>query len=192
MAKGLNKLIIEEVGLQDPHIKELNKYFKEVKLHKKDFLITPGQTCNFIGFVEQGVLRSFIPNKGDEFNLDFNLPNTFVSSYRSFLTRMPTHGCIQALSETTIHSISYTDYNKLLDFSKEWYKLGKYIADSLFIKKCKRETSLLMDNAAERYQLLLENYPNIEQLVPQYHIASYLGIRPESLSRIKSLTYINE
>ena len=54
---------------------------------------------------------------------------------------------------------------------------GKYIADTLFIKKCRKETSLLMDNALDRYKLLLQTYPNIEQHVSQYHIASYLGIK---------------
>ena len=69
-----------------------------------------------------------------------------------------------------------------------YYKpLMKYIADTLFIKKCRKETSLLMDDALERYKLLLRTYPHIEQHVSQYHIASYLGIKPESLSRLKSL-----
>ncbi len=73
-----------------------------------------------------------------------------------------------------------------------YYKLGKFISDSLFLKKCKRETSLLMDSTNDKYKFLLDLYPQIEQVVPQYHIASYLGIKPESLSRMKSLTYINE
>jgi len=60
-------------------------------------------------------------------------------------------------------------------------------ADTLFIKKCRKETSLLMDNALARYKLLLETYPKIEQHVSQYHIASYLGIKRESLSRLKTL-----
>ena len=83
--------------------------------------------------------------------------------------------------------MSKSDYDQLLQESNEWYKLGKYIADTLFIKKCRKETSLLMDNALGRYKLLLQTYPNIEQDVSQYHIASYLGIKPESLNRLKSL-----
>ena len=75
----------------------------------------------------------------------------------------------------------------MLQESNEWYKLGKYIADTLFIRKCRKESSLLMDSALDRYKLLLRTCPHIEQHVSQYHIASYLGIKPESLSRLKSL-----
>ena len=84
------------------------------------------------------------------------------------------------------------DYDNLLKTSDEWYKLAKHISDDYFLRKCKRQTSLLMDTAKDRYDLLLTTYPGIEQWVPQYHIASYLGIKPESLSRIKSLTYIKK
>jgi hypothetical protein len=84
--------------------------------------------------------------------------------------------------------LSKSDYQKLLNTDSDFYKLSKLISETLFIRKCKRETTLLMDSAQERYAFLLKNYPKIEQLIPQYQIASYLGIKPESLSRIKSLT----
>ena len=108
------------------------------------------------------------------------------------MTQTPSIGDIQALSESVVYILNISDYRKLLEVNSEYNKLGKYISDYLFIKKCKRETSLLMDSANDRYEFLLNLYPQIEQFVPQYHIASYLGIEPESLSRLKSLTYINE
>lgn len=145
-----------------------------------------------MGFVEGGVLRTYVHKEGEEYNIDFHVPNSFVSGYKSFLTQMPTKAYIQALSDTTIYFISYSDYNKLLSNSTDWYRFGKYIADTFFNTKCERESALLMDSAIERYKLLLIAYPKIEQLVAQYHIASYLGIKPESLSRIKPLTYINK
>ncbi len=149
---------------------------------KKKFLIEAGDICSFIGFIQEGVLRTYVHNEADEYNIDFHLPNSFVSGYKSFLTQTPTKAYIQALSDTTIYIVSYSDYHNLLKDSTDWYRFGKYIADSLFIKKCKRESSLLMDSAIERYKLFLKAYPQIEQLVAQYHIASYLGIKPESLS----------
>ena len=75
----------------------------------------------------------------------------------------------------------------LLNESKAWFKVAKYISDTLFVKKCQKDISFLMNTAYERYKLLLQTYPNVEQLVPQYQIASYIGIEPESLSRLKSL-----
>ncbi len=184
--------LVDTLDFNDGQLMQLDQVVNAVTLQKNDYLIKAGSICGFIGFVESGVLRSYILKEGNEFNVDFYLPGSFVSSYTSFLTRQPTNTNIQALSGSAICTISYPDYNNLLKTGVEWYRLGKLIADTLFLKKCKREKSLLMDSAGDRYHLLLKTYPQIEQLVAQYHIASYVGIKPESLSRIKSLTYINK
>ena len=188
----LKEIFIEKAGLEEVYYNEFFKLLKEVKLKKREYLLRENSVCKFMGFVVEGSLRSYIQKDGDEFNVEFYLPNYFISAYTSFITQTPANGNIQALENTSIYTISHTDFQNLLNKSTGWYKLGKFISDELFIRKCKRQTSLLMDQAADRYQLLLETYPKIEQHVSQYHIASYLGIRPESLSRIKSLTYIND
>lgn len=185
-------ILIEKCGYNKDYIDQIENCIKKVCLQKHDFLSKAGSVCSYIGFVESGILRSFIFKEDNEFNIDFYLPGSFVSSYTSFLTRLPANTNIQALSDTKVYTISYSDYNNLLKKATDWNILGKFIADTLFMKKCKREKSLLKDSAEERYKLLLETYPEIEQLVAQYHIASYIGIKPESLSRIKSLTYINK
>lgn len=188
----LKDIFINEIGLNEEHLFQFGKILKRVHLQKKEFLIEVGDICSFIGFVQEGVLRTYVHNEAEEFNIDFHLPKSIVSAYKSFLTQTPTKTYIQALSDTVIYTISHSDYYSLLKNTTDWYRFGKYIADTLFIIKCKRESSLLMDSAIERYNSLLMEYPQIEQLVAQYHIASYLGIKPESLSRIKSLTYINK
>lgn len=190
--EALKNLLQQEFGYDNHLLHQLDKVMNVIHLKKKDYLIRAGSVCSFIGFIETGVLRSFILKDGDEFNLDFYLTGSFVSSYTSFLTQLPAKTSIQALSNATVYSVSYEGFNNLLKSSAEWYKLGKYISDTLFIKKCRREKTLLINSAEERYNILLRTYPRIEQLVAQYHIASYLGIKPESLSRIKSLTYINK
>ncbi|MDX5422250.1 MAG: cyclic nucleotide-binding domain-containing protein [Hymenobacteraceae bacterium] len=188
----IRNIIMGELKLSEEHFERFIGSGKMIDLPKKEFLIKAGTTCTFIGFVEEGVLRSFFQKGGDEFNLDFYLSASFVSAYTSFLTQLPTHGSIQALADSRVFLVSHAAYHELLREDDSWYRLGKYLSDSLFIRKCRREASLLVDSALERHRLLLQAYPTIEQLVPQYHIASYLGIQPESLSRIKSLTYIKE
>jgi CRP-like cAMP-binding protein len=132
-------------------------------------------------------LRSFIEQGVEEFIKDFYFEGSIVVSYGSFLSGKPSIASIQALEDTYLITLSRTAYFQLLKESNEWYKFGKYISDCLLIKKCRRESSFLMEDAFERYKLLLKTYPHIEQLVSQYYIASYLGIKPESLSRLKSL-----
>lgn len=190
--KAIEEILIHKVGLGEDLYPEIEKVLKKVKLKKKELLIREGEVCSFIGLLDTGVLRSYILKDGSQFNIDFYTPSSFVSSYTSFLTQTPSVGFIQALASSELYLIDRSDYIRLIATNPSYYKLGNYISNSLFIRKCKRETSLLMDSAAARYAFLLDLYPGIEQLVPQYHIASYLGIQPESLSRVKSLTYINE
>lgn len=188
----LRQLFTDRIKLDNDHYEQFMSLSKTVLLQKKEFLIKENTICSFIGFVESGVLRSILMKDGQEFTSDFFFSGSFVSVYTSFLQQTPAMVTIQAISPATIYCLSYSHFNYLLDTSSEWYKLGKYIADSFFFKKCIRETSLLQDSATERYHLLLNTFPAIEQLVTQRHIASYLGIKPESLSRIKALTYIKK
>jgi CRP-like cAMP-binding protein len=189
--EALRRLFLEKLKLQKEHYDQFMDLSKTVQLPKKVYLIKEYTICSFIGFLETGVLRSILVKEGEEFTSDFFFEGSFVSVYTSFLKQTPAMVSIQAISPAMVRCMSHTQFNELLDSSSEWYKLGKYIADSFFFKKCKRETSLLQDSATERYKFLLETFPGIEQLVTQRHIASYLGIKPESLSRIKALTYIN-
>ncbi len=184
---SLHSIITEKLEYSESDYARLLEYSEIKTFPKKEFLLRTGKPCAFIGFVESGVLRSFREKDGEEYISDFYVPGSFITSYRSFLTEEPSVGAIQALENSRILFISRLDYDALLKESAHWYRFAKYIADTLFIKKCIKETSLLMDSAEDRYKLLLKTYPQIEQHVAQYHIASYLGIKPESLSRIKSL-----
>jgi len=190
--KTLISLFSEKFGLNTWQIERLSALLKIKELSKKDHLIRQGTVCNFIGFVSSGTLRSYIKNNEGEYNNDFYFDNDVVSAYTSFLTRMPTNCNIEALTDSIIYYISYDDLETLADQDITFLKLSKHISDAFFIRKCKRETSFLKDSAAERLERLSLLYPGIEQRVSQYHIASYLGVKPESLSRIKLLTYINK
>ena len=145
----IKELIIEKVGLPNSSYERLIDITERISLKKKDFLLQQGKVCTFIGFVEKGTLRSYIEKDGEEYISDFYTDGSFTTSYRSFLTKEPSIGSIQALEDSLMLSLS--------------------------------------NSALDRYKLLLQTFPHIEQHVSQYHIASYLGIKPESLSRLKSL-----
>ncbi|MEO7044637.1 MAG: Crp/Fnr family transcriptional regulator, partial [Ferruginibacter sp.] len=118
--------------------------------------------------VTSGTLRSYVRNKEEECNNDFYLENSFVSAYTSYLTQMPTNCNIEALTDVEINYITYNQFNKLIALDSDFLKLGKYISDNFFIRKCKRETSFLKNTASERYENLSAIYPGIEQQVSQY------------------------
>ncbi|WP_316845800.1 Crp/Fnr family transcriptional regulator [Pedobacter psychrodurus] len=190
--ESLMSLFTEKLGLDMSHFELFRSQLKLKNLKKKEHLIREGSVCHFIGFVSSGTLRSYVMNEEGEFNNDFYFDHDFVSAYTSFLTQMPTNCNIEALTDSTIYTISSEKLNTLITQDSAFLKLGKYISDLYFIRKCRRETSFLKQTAAERLEGLSTLYPGIQQRVSQYHIASYLGIKPESLSRIKLLTYINK
>ncbi|MBZ4043183.1 Crp/Fnr family transcriptional regulator [Flavobacterium hibisci] len=188
----LKDIFIDKLGLEILHLEKFISLARTKKLKKKEFLIKEGAVCEFIGFVVSGKLRSYVQNEEQEFNNDFYLQNSLVTAYTSYLTQNPTNCNIEALGDTEIVYITNKQFNVLIEEDVRFLKLAKYISDVFFIKKCKRETSFLKNSATERFAQLCKAYPGIEQEISQYHIASYLGIKPESLSRIKLLTYINK
>lgn len=188
----LRKIFLQDVLLTPSQCEMFEGLLHPIHISKNDFLIREGSVCSIVGFVQTGVLRAFIKKEDKEFNNGFFFKDSIISAYTSFLTQTPASGSIQALEDSTLLCISYRQLQELHKQSADWYKLSNYIAEVFFIRKCKRECSLLKDSAQQRYEDLLVTHPLIEQRVAQYHIASYLGIKPESLSRIKSLTYINK
>lgn len=190
--ESLQAIFMETLGLNAALFEEFHNELHIKNLKKKEFLIQEGSVCDFIAIVISGTLRSYVQNNDGEFNNDFYLENNFVSAYTSFLTQMPTNCNIKALTDAKVYLMTREQFNVLIEKDNNFLKLAKYISDNYFIRKCKRETSFLKNSAAERLEMIRLLYPGIEQKVPQYHIASYLGIKPESLSRIKLLTYINK
>ena len=190
--ESLQAIFTETLGLNGNLFEEFHKELRIKNLKKKEFLIQEGSVCDFIAIVISGTMRSFVQNNDGEFNNDFYLENSFVSAYTSFLTQMPTNCNIEALTDVKLYYITHQQFNSLIEKDNSFMKLAKYISDTYFIRKCKRETSFLKNSAGQRLEMIRILYPGIEQKVPQYHIASYLGIKPESLSRIKLLTYINK
>jgi len=185
MNTELNVLFSKRLNLGPNYADKFQELVSTKVVKKNDFLISEGTVCNFLGIIISGSMRSFVRNEKQEFNNDFYFVNDFVSAYNSFLTRRPNACNIQALSDTEIYFLNYDQLNSLIDEDLEWLKLGKYVSDLFYIRKCERETSFLKHLATERLAIFLKNYPGIEQKVSQYHIASYLGIKPETLSRIK-------
>lgn len=183
----IEQILKKELKLSDDMCSRFLELVETKHLKKKELFVQQGKVCYSLGIIESGVLRSYIEKDAVEFIKDFYFPGSIVVSYGSFLTGEASIGSIQVLEETYLITLSRSSYGQLLQESSEWFKFGKYISDSLLIKKCRRETSFLMDNAFERYKLLLKTYPQVEQHLSQYYIAAYLGIKPESLSRLKSL-----
>ena len=169
---------------------ECDAYFKEVRekkqLDAKQFFVTEGHTCHELAFVNKGTLRMFYTSaEGKEINTRFFFEDDFVASYQSFLTQRPSRYSIQALTACELVTIPHSNLQAAYNQSHLWAKFGRIIAEKTYILAEQHSESLLFYNLEERYLKLLKTHPRIFEQVPLYHIASYLGIERESLSRLR-------
>ncbi len=172
--------------LTDEQWQYFEQFLKIKTLKKNDFLIEAGKTCKHVTYVNKGILRAYNLTDGKEFILAFFIENEYSSEYCSFLTKTPATYYIQAIEDCEVIDLHYDDIQKLYREIPILERFGRFIAENLFIMLSMRNVSLLADSPEERYLKLLKNsQSNLPQRVPQYMIASYLGITPEALSRIR-------
>ena len=153
---------------------------------KNEYRLRAGAICTHFYLVLKGVLRQFYTTaEGREFNKSFSLQDEPCGSFHSALTKMPSRFSIQALEDCQLLCFCFDDLNLLFDSDPHWARLGRRAAEMQTLINEEREASFLLDSAPTRYQNFLEQYPGLEDRIPHYHIASYLGITNVALSRIR-------
>ena len=151
---------------------------------KKTIIAEIGEVENHISFIEKGIVRLLIP-KEEKITYGFSFENEFISAYDSFLTQTPSQYQLETLVETSLLSITYSDLQKVYKHTKIGNLIGRLVAERLFIIKSNRALSLLNDSAEKRYFNLFTERPNLIKEIPLKYIASYIGVTPQSLSRIR-------
>ncbi|MBC8161210.1 MAG: Crp/Fnr family transcriptional regulator [Roseiflexaceae bacterium] len=161
--------------------------FHPRRVERGTMLLHAGDVPHTLLFVVSGLLRLFyLDTAGNEFTKSFCDTNDLVSAYSALLLGTPSRLFIDALEDTTLLVAEYSDYQALSAQHPCWARVNQKRAELLFIKKEQRESALLLDDAQTRYQQFLSEYPDLDRRVKQHHIASYLGITPVSLSRIRA------
>lgn len=152
---------------------------------KGDHLIVEGQTEQFIYFLNSGSTRHYFLQDGKEFTVDFRFAGDFVTAYYSLITREPSAVSITAMEATAVWMIPYTMLQAFYSRSKNGERIGRLIAEGAYVNRLRREMDLLSRTAEERYHALMAKHPDMARLISVKHLSSYLGIQPESLSRIR-------
>lgn len=153
---------------------------------KKKFILEEGQKCDYIAFIGEGIYRFYHIREGVEEVTAFFFPGDFVTNYRSFLTGQPSEHFVESMDESIIYKIYRKDLNELYDRHKNIERLGRLIAENLYLSVTKRLDSFLHASPEQRYRELQSRNSRLLQEVPQYMVASYLGVKPETLSRIRA------
>ncbi len=150
-----------------------------------EFFLKEGQVCKHAVFIEDGAFRFSKVNNGTELVTAFFFTGDFLSDYESFLTQSPSKYYVQALKKSNVYLISKKDLNELYSNYPTFERLGRLFAERLFLIMNKRLDTFLYETPEARYAELVNRNSKLLQEVPQYMIASYLGVKPESLSRIR-------
>ncbi|WP_427160906.1 Crp/Fnr family transcriptional regulator [Aliinostoc sp. HNIBRCY26] len=182
----LSSVLQTLVEMPADELAKLNSVFQEITLNTGEFLVRTGEIPSRIAFVVSGLLRLYYVNSaGSEFTKSFCPENHFVTAYGALILQQPANFFIEAIEDSLLLVIDYSQYLQLCAGNSCWQEINHKLIEALFLKKEKREAELLLDDATTRYKTFLQEYPNLDQRVKQYHIASYLGISPVSLSRIR-------
>lgn len=173
------------VKLQESEWDFIAAHFDRKVFNKNAIITRQGETESYLSFIETGIVRFYIPDNENELTFNFSFEKEFTCAYDSFLTQTPSDYELQALTETVVWQISYADLQKIYAQTKVGNYLGRFASEELFLSKSQRELSLLKHNAKERYLKLFTEQPNILKFIPLKYIASYIGITPQGLSRIR-------
>lgn len=178
--------------LQNKNLKYTNHYppifgeFTVFRSYKRDEIILEKDCIeDFVSYIHKGTVGMFLEKEGEDICYGLGFEESYISAYDSFLLRSPSQLNMIALENVVLSSISYEKLQIVLKTSIEGQEFGRKIAENLFIKSQQRIISFLMQSAEERYLSLISQRPEIFKKVKQKHIASYLGITPVSLSRIR-------
>jgi len=172
--------------LPPERVGELLTIGQERTLSSKEYFIRAGEIPTRFAYVKSGLFRYvYINDNGNEFTKSLIRENQFISSYSAMISRNPSYFFIESLEPSEILIIAYRDWQKLLQSDPFWTEFLLHLIEFGFSKKEKRERDLLLLNAENRYLNFLKEFPGMEKRIKQNIIASYLGIQPESLSRIR-------
>jgi CRP-like cAMP-binding protein len=163
------------------------KEISEFKTYKSNFQIDEfGKMPSKVYLLTSGVMRCYITSEtGKEFNKSFFFPMSFAGSLTALITNKPSKIVYETITACSVYEIDYNKLKALCEKDILISNLYRGILEKVFVHYEKRQLELISLNASQRYQRLKDDIPDIDKVVPQYHIASYLSITPVQLSRIR-------
>ena len=155
-------------------------------IKKGEFYIQAGQVPKKFAFVSKGLFRYlYVGDNGTEYTKNFIPEKNFLLAYSSMVLQEPSKMFIEALEDSTVYDIDYSEWLSLKNGNPCWNIFLIKLLEKAFMTKENRERELLLSNAEQRYEIFKIEFPNLDSRIRQHLIASYLGISPVSLSRIR-------
>ena len=174
------------VHFSDDEIEILEDMIEEVSLKKGDHFLKIGHVCRHLAYIGSGLTMHYHLHDGIEIPVDFLGEGEWVSYLKSLTSRTASDMGIKTLEDTTLFRLSADNLNRLLEMQPaKVMKIKNYYTEQSFIKNTQHGADMAMLNAKQRYQKFVHENAGLHNRIPQYYIAAYLGIKAESLSRIR-------
>ncbi len=172
--------------IEDETFEELLKHSRHISLKKGEYYVDFDEIPKTLGFLSEGVLRAyFLCDSGKEYNKSLFKGPHVVGAYTAVISRSPNKIAQQALTDCELILFDYDAVLKVYNTHRDLETFARVIGEKFYMEKEQKELEMALMEAEERYKLFKESHPNVDQLIPQYHIASYLGVSATQLSRIR-------
>ncbi|NOU48173.1 MAG: Crp/Fnr family transcriptional regulator [Bacteroidales bacterium] len=185
MYDKLIRIVKQIVQIDSDEEKIFLNVFSPKVIKKGDFFLKEGEVNNKLGFVVEGLVRYFVYKNNEESTLEFSKEGEFIAEYQSFLNQSESIQAIQAIEDTTLLVTDFEGLQSIYNKTKNGNLIGRIVIEFRFGHLMRQLLSIYMHTPEERYIHFLKTFPDLVQRIPQYHIASYVGVKPESLSRIR-------
>lgn len=187
MFAAFDKNITGSVSLSASELDLVHQLFQHKTCKKKTLLLNKGQVCNFEAYIIKGCVKKYYLNQnGDEVILQFAVEDWWISDMVSFTEQIPSLIYIETMEETELLQINFQNKEQLFKQVPQLERVFRLLVQRAYSVLENRFLTGVAASAEERYLNFIKKYPMLPQRVPQYQIASYLGITPEALSRIKA------
>lgn len=185
MISNLINILGNFANLEENEIKLIESSFEPYALPKGEFFLKEGEVSKYVGFLNKGLVRYFVDKDGEESTFEFTSEGEFIGDYQSFRNASVSVQNIQAIEDCELLVIDYPKIQNIYNTTKNGNLIGRQIITHRFEIMVNQILEAYMQNHQDRYRSFVEKYYGLTQRIPQYLIASYVGVRPESLSRIR-------
>ncbi|WP_194777643.1 Crp/Fnr family transcriptional regulator [Pararhodonellum marinum] len=182
----MEELLLKIGNYSKEEIDALKNVAKKMALPKSTVFFRGESVFNRLYFLESGIVRSYRLIDGEDFTYFFFFQNEFVVDFESFLKDEKSPFFFETLEDSTVFCFEKKDIYMLYDLYPKFEKIGRIMAENAYLSAASRLKQYQTDSLKSRYLRLMEKNPSLLQKIPQHYVASYLGVKPQSLSRIKA------
>lgn len=183
--KNIGEFITQFVDFEQEELDAMLKYIEFIELKKNEVFIHEGEIAQTIAFTNNGYLRVYYNHEGEEITRDITPLHSFATALPSFVSQTPSYEIVSAITDCELITIKKKHLEYLYETFPKWERLGRRIIEEMFVESQRRIYSFITDTAETRYKRLLQQYPDMIKDVPLKYLADYLGIKLQSLSRLR-------